>query len=257
MKVLDMEPIIEKVKKSIIENLDIERLVIFTDSNPDNLSYCKGIKKVNDKEHYVDEVKIIDINSEEFDRFSIGPMACFFSSRVYIMDSVLNDEKVKSFIDEFGFLCYSEKATNCKLITPTPNAIIDTILYYYKNDLTNIVITIANRSNLIGKPTAFKLIDLNATINWVHTKTNDLLKNQYFNECDCIITAAGKPKSFSHCNNGDNEQLIIDVGINVVDGKVCGDWDIDKIEDKNIIITPNPGGIGKLTTYELFKEILK
>ena len=45
-----------------------------------------------------------------------------------------------------------------------------------------------------------------------------------------------------------------ETGINVVDGKVTGDWDYDTLDD-NLFITPNPGGTGKLTTYELFKNL--
>ena len=171
------------------------------------------------------------------------------------MNSIVNLDIVKNFVDSFPNICYSE-IMNCNRLTPTPDAIVDTIKHYYNTDnLAGLVFTVSNRSDLIGKPLVNKLIDANATINWIHTKTNEDIKEKYFNEADCIITAAGRPNTFC-LKNSFKKQLIIDAGINVVDGKVVGDWCIDKLNAfDNVIITKNPGGIGKLTTHELFKAI--
>ena len=248
MNYLDQEPIIEKVKNSIKKD-NSTLLAIFTDSNLDNLSYCKSIKKINDRESYVKDVEIININEEkDLQKYTKG-------YKVFIMNSIVNDEMVKQFVNANSHICYSE-IMNCNRITPTPDAIVDTIKCYYNtDDLSGLVFTVSNRSDLIGKPLVNKLIDLNATINWIHTKTNDYIKEKYFTETDCIITAAGRPNTFS-LNNNIKKQLIVDAGINVVDGKVCGDWCIDKLNAfDNVTITKNPGGIGKLTTHELFKVI--
>lgn len=248
MKYLDQEPIIEKVKASINKDNSLI-LAVFTDSNLDNLSYCKGIKKINDREHYVKDVEIVDINSEKnLQKYTLG-------YKIFIMNSIACFDMIKDFVSSNSHFCYSE-IMNCNKITPTPDAIVDTIKGYYNtNDLSGLVFTVSNRSDLIGKPLVNKLIDSNATINWIHTKTNDYIKEKYFNESDCIVTAAGRPKTF-YLNNNIKKQLIIDAGINVVDGKVCGDWCIDKLNNfENITITKNPGGIGKLTTYELFRAI--
>lgn len=248
MKYLDQDPIIEKVKNSIKKDTSIN-LVIFTDSNLDNLSYCKSLKRINDKEQYVNDVEIVNINEE-------NDLQKFISAyKVFIMNSIVNDNKMKDFVAKNSNICYSE-IMNCNRITPTPDAIFDTIKYYYNtDDLSGLVFTVSNRSDLIGKPLVNKLIDSNATINWIHTKTNDDTKEKYFVDADCIITAAGKPNTF-WLNNNFKDQLIVDAGINVVDGKVCGDWCIDKLDSfEKVTITKNPGGIGKLTTHELFKSI--
>lgn len=249
MKYLDQEPIIENIKNLIAKDT-INNLVIFTDSNLDNLSYCKGIKKINDKEHYYKDVEIVDIEKNAIlNKYSKN-------YKVFIMNSIIKNELVKDFVDKNKNICFSE-VMNCNKITPTPDAIVDTIKYYYKNDdLSGLVFTVANRSELIGKPLINKLIDLNGTVNVIHRKTDDDIREKYFKEADCIITAAGRPNTF-YLNHNIKKQLIIDAGINVVNGKVCGDWCIDKINAfENITITKNPGGIGKLTTYELFKETL-
>ena len=251
MKFFDIEPVIDKIRKSI--SYSDKTLFIFTDSNPDNLSYIKGIKKVNEKEMFVKSVISIDVNdSKDRDlfknRFSL-------TDYIYIMTSVFDNDFVREAIELWPTSCYSEIINDCRKIYPTPNAIVDTILHYYNNDLRTIVITVANRSQVIGKPLVNKLIDLNATINWVHTKSSEFYKNECFINADCIVTAAGIPNSFNIVGYN-KDQLIIDAGINVVDGKVCGDWNLDQLKTfDNITITKNPGGIGKLTTYELFKEI--
>lgn len=248
MNYLDQEPIIEKVKSSIKKD-DSTSLVIFTDSNLDNLSYCKGIKKINDRERYVKDVEIVDITTEkDFKKFTK-------SYKVFVMNSITDNNIVKKFVSSNSKICYSE-IMDCNRIAPTPDAIIDTVKGFYNtSDLSGLVFTVSNRSNLIGKPLVNKLIDLNATVNWIHTKTNTYIKEKYFNESDCIITAAGRANTFT-LNNNIKKQLIVDAGINVVNGKVCGDWCIDKLTSfENITITKNPGGIGKLTTHELFKSI--
>ena len=248
MEYLDQEPIVEKVKNSIKKDKSTN-LVIFTDSNLDNLSYCKSIKKINDRENYVNDVEIVDITIEnDLQKYSNN-------CKIFIMNSIVNLDIVKKFVNSFPNICYSE-IMNCNRITPTPDAIIDTIKYYYnKNVLSGLVFTVSNRSELIGKPLVNKLIDLNATINWIHTKTDEDVKEKYFADADCIITAAGCPDTFC-LNHNFKDQLIVDAGINVVNGKVCGDWCIDKLTSfENVTITKNPGVIGKLTTHELFKAI--
>lgn len=248
MEYLDQEPFVEKIKNSIKKDKSTN-LVIFTDSNLDNLSYCKSIKKINDRENYVNDVEIVDITIEnDLQKYSNN-------CKIFIMNSIVNLDIVKKFVDSFPNICYSE-IMNCNRLTPTPDAIVDTIKYYYNSDnLAGLVFTVSNRSDLIGKPLVNKLIDANATINWIHTKTDEDIKEKYFNEADCIITAAGRPNTFCLKNNF-KKQLIVDAGINVVDGKVVGDWCIDKLNEfNNVIVTKNPGGIGKLTTYELFKAI--
>lgn len=248
MEYLDQNPIVEKVSSSIKKD-NATKLVIFTDSNLDNLSYCKSIKKINDKNQYVNDVVIVDITKEsDLQKFTKN-------YKVFIMNSIVTSDIVKKFVNSNPHICYSE-VMDCNRITPTPDAIIDTIKYFYNTeDLKGLTFVVANRSGQIGKPLVNKLIDANATINWVHTKTDKENLEKYFAEADCIVTAAGRPNTFS-LNSNNKKQLIVDAGINVVDGKVVGDWCIDKLSVfDNIIITKNPGGIGKLTTHELFKAI--
>jgi len=49
----------------------------------------------------------------------------------------------------------------------------------------------------------------------------------------------------------------IDVGINMVDGKLCGDVDYEDVAGKVKSITPVPGGIGAVTTSVLLKHTIR
>ena len=252
MNFIDMQPIVDKVKKSI--SYSDKTLFIFTDNNPDNLSYIRGIKKVNDKEKFIKSVISIDVNDSK-DRDLFKNSFCL-TDYIYIMTSVFDNDFVREAVELWPNSCYSEIINNCRKIYPTPKAILDTICYKYGEDLSGSNIVIANRSQVIGRPLIQMLLDKNATVFCVHTKTFRSTKEMLFNFANVIVTAAGIPNSFNIV--GPAPQLIIDAGINVVNGKVCGDWCYKDIEYKSDLeITPNPGGIGKLTTYELFKEILQ
>lgn len=253
MQFLDMNPIIDKIRKEIEEKN--KGLVILTDNNPDNLSYCHSIIKVNEKEKFLENINIVNIEDRDWQYkvFDLEP------EKVYIMNSCASKEYVLEVcgdLEYIGTTIYSEIATEIGIsIFPTVDAVIDTIMYWNKNtDLSGKVITIANRSELIGKPLVNSLINLNATINWVHTKTKEAIKLISMLNSDIIVTAAGRPNTFYQCDSLKN-QLVVDVGINVVDGRICGDWNMEEVKDYNVTFTPNPGGIGKLTVYELFKQL--
>ena len=253
MNFVEMQPIIDKVRKSI--GYSDKTLFIFTDDNSDNLSYIRSIKKVNDKEMFIKSVISIDANnSKDRDLFN---NSFSLTDYIYIMTSVFDNDFVTEVVEKYPTSCYSEIINDCRKIYPTPKAVLDTICHYNKDlNLKGLNVVVANRSQVIGRPLIQMLLDKNATVFCVHTKTNPNTKDMLFNFADVIVTAAGVPNEFRTV--GPAPQLIIDAGINVVNGKVCGDWNYKDIEYKSdLYITPNPGGIGKLTTYELFKEILQ
>lgn len=252
MNFIDMQPIIDNVKKSIKVNTN-SNLYILTDDNPDNLSYIKSIKNINNKEKFIKDVIAINVLNIKINDF-IEELSSL--DYIYIMTSVFDNDFVREIINKYPDYCYSEIINDCRKIYPTPKAILDTICYKYGEDLSGVNIVVANRSQVIGRPLVNLLLDKNASVSIVHTKTTQATKEMLFNFADVIVTAAGIPNSFNIV--GPAPQLIVDAGINVVNGKVCGDWNYKNIEYKSDLeITPNPGGIGKLTTYELFKEILQ
>lgn len=132
----------------------------------------------------------------------------------------------------------------------TPQAVME-ILDYYGVDLTGKKVTVVGRSMVVGKPVAMLLLAKNATVTICHTRTKNLVE-----ECksaDIIVACAGVPKMITSefVNEG---QLVIDVGIHMVDDKLCGDVDYDNVCEIVDAITPVPGGVGSVTTTVLLKH---
>lgn len=134
----------------------------------------------------------------------------------------------------------------------TAQAVIE-LLDYYKIDVTGKKVTIVGRSLVVGKPLSMLLLGRNATVTICHTKTEDLA-----GECrkaDILVACAGSAKMIKE-SFVNSEQTVIDVGINMYNGKLCGDVDFDAVADKVKAVTPVPGGIGTITTSILLKHTI-
>lgn len=139
---------------------------------------------------------------------------------------------------------------NEELVPCTPKGIIR-LLEHYKINLKGKDTVIINRSNLVGKPLIFMLLKRNATVSVCHTSTRNI--EEHMRRADILVVAVGKP-NFVTKNNIKEGVIIIDVGINRVNGKLCGDVDFNDVIDKCSAITPSPGGIGPLTVAFLLKN---
>jgi methylenetetrahydrofolate dehydrogenase (NADP+) / methenyltetrahydrofolate cyclohydrolase len=141
------------------------------------------------------------------------------------------------------------------LIPCTPLGIME-LFHFYKIQLDGANVLIINRSNLVGKPLASLLLSKNSTVTISHSHTNNL---KFFSQnADIVITAVGNRNSFvltpDMVNNG---AIIIDVGTNRVDGKLCGDVDFERVRKKASYITPVPGGVGPMTICMLLRNTVE
>lgn len=112
---------------------------------------------------------------------------------------------------------------------------------------------VIGRSNTVGKPMAMLLLNANATVTVCHSKTADL--DKVCREADILIAAIGRPK-FVTADMVKEGAIVIDVGINRVDGKLCGDVDFDNVKEVASYITPVPGGVGPMTISMLLYNTL-
>ncbi len=103
---------------------------------------------------------------------------------------------------------------------------------------------VVGRSNIVGKPMALLLLQENATVTICHSRTQDL--PAHTRRADILVAAIGKPR-FITADMVKDGAVVVDVGINRVDGKLCGDVDFDAVAQKASYITPVPGGVGKMT----------
>jgi methylenetetrahydrofolate dehydrogenase (NADP+)/methenyltetrahydrofolate cyclohydrolase len=112
-------------------------------------------------------------------------------------------------------------------------------------------VTIINRSNLVGKPLIFMLLKRNATVSVCHTKTKDIGK--FIRNADILVVAIGRA-NFITADRVKEGVVIIDVGMNRVEGKLCGDVAFDDVLPKVAKITPVPGGVGPMTVHMLMQN---
>lgn len=120
-------------------------------------------------------------------------------------------------------------------------------LYMLKSagiDISGKEAVIVGRSNIVGKPMALLLLQENATVTVCHSRTADL--KAHTKRADILVAAIGVPK-FITADMVKDGAVVVDVGINRVDGKLCGDVDFEEVAKKASYITPVPGGVGKMT----------
>ena len=112
---------------------------------------------------------------------------------------------------------------------------------------------VVGRSNVVGRPAAMLLLKENATVTICHSKTRDLA--EHTKNADILVAAVGVPKLIK----GDMVKpgaVVIDAGINRVDGKTVGDVDFEAAKQNAAFITPVPGGVGPVTRTILLKNTL-
>ena len=257
------EVMYNKIKKLNEKNIIPKLAVIRVGEREDDISYEKGILKrfsaVNasvdvtvlpaDVTQDVLEETVVKLNNDG----SVHGILLFRPLPKHLSQKRLQEiiSKDKD-VDGMGTLnnAYVYEGNKEAYAPCTAQAVIE-LLDFYNIDLTGKKVTVIGRSLVVGKPLAMLLIDRNATVTVCHTKTLDLA-----DECksaDILIACAGLANmvgaEFVH-----REQIIIDVGINMVDGKLCGDVDYEAVKDNVAAITPVPGGIGTVTTSVLLKN---
>jgi len=128
-----------------------------------------------------------------------------------------------------------------------------TLLSYYKIDLVSKNVLVVGRSKLVGMPTAIALLEQDATVTVAH-KLSENLKELCL-RADLIVVATGNPGLITLDMVRDG-QVIVDIGITSVEGKVRGDVDFEQVKHKVQAITPVPGGVGPLTVASLFQNLI-
>ena len=137
------------------------------------------------------------------------------------------------------------------LVPNTPRAVIK--ILEEVTELRGKDVTIINRTPVVGKPLSLLLLNRDATPTICHSKTKNLKEKT--ENADIVVVAVGKPKFLKEDMIREGS-IVIDVGINVVDGKIVGDADFESLESKTKI-TPVPGGVGAVTTACMVENLVK
>ena len=169
-------------------------------------------------------------------------------------EKIINAIKPSKDVDGFHPINVGNLSLGYKAIVPcTPLGCMLLIKKVEKN-LTGKHAVIIGRSNLNGKPMTQLLLKEDCTVSIVHSKTKDLKSE--CQKADILVAAVG----VANLVKGDwvkKNSIIIDVGINKVEGKIVGDVDFEEVKDKVKAITPVPGGVGPMTIACLLKNTLE
>ena len=120
-------------------------------------------------------------------------------------------------------------------------------------DLNGKEAVVIGRSNIVGKPMAMLLLQQNCTVTICHSRTKNLAAHT--RRADILVAAVGRPR-FVTADMVKPGAVVIDVGINRVEGKVCGDVDFEAVQEVAGWITPVPGDVGKMTIAMLLANTL-
>lgn len=144
-------------------------------------------------------------------------------------------------------------AATAKLAPATPSGIM-LMLEHYGIDPAGQHAVIMGRSNIVGKPLALLLLQAGATVSICHSKTRDLAA--VTRQADILCVAIGKAK-FVTADMVKPGAVVIDVGMNRLDGQLCGDVDFAAVQEVASAITPVPGGVGPMTVAALINNCVR
>lgn len=113
---------------------------------------------------------------------------------------------------------------------------------------------VIGRSNVVGKPASILLLRENATVTVCHSRTVDL--PSIVRTADIVVVAAGRPRLVTGAMLKPGA-VVVDVGINVVDGQLVGDVDFELAKEVVSAITPVPGGVGPVTNALLMTHLMR
>ncbi len=240
--------------------------VVRAGEREDDIAYEKGImKRFGTVEAEVEVIKLpIDIDEESFEETirRLNEDEKVHGILVFRpLPKQLDDNRLKEIIRPDKDVDSISMANAAKVFAGdktgyapcTAQAVME-LLEHNKIDLTGKKVAIVGRSLVVGKPLAMLMLGRNATVTVCHTSAKNIAE-----ECkraDILVACAGSAKMIKR-DFTNPDQIVVDVGINFVDGAMCGDVDYDDVAEHVAAITPVPGGVGTVTTSVLLKHTLE
>lgn len=256
----------EKVKNLTKKYKRPPRLVVvLVGENQASLAYVKSKEKASKRvgidgstlrlgESITEEALLKTIDQLNKDKTVDGMIVQLPLPRHIDEHKILNAVDSKKDVDGLSLLNAGKLSNRQKALLPaTPKGIM-MLLDYYKIPIKGKHAVVVGASNLVGAPMARLLLHANATITVCHIHTKDLA--HHTKQADILVVATG----VINLINGDmikEGAVVIDVGINRLDGKIVGDVDFESCLDKASYITPVPGGVGPMTINALLHNVIE
>lgn len=211
--------------------------------------YLKHIKFDEDSREIEIINKIIELNNDEYVHGILLqlPIPEKFNGEKLI-NYISRNKDVDGLTDiNVGKLINNKKC----LVSCTPQGIIK-LLKESGVSIPGKNVVIVGRSKLVGKPLISLFLNNDATVTVCHSKTNNL--KDFTKNADILVVAVGKKHLITE-DMVKKDSVVIDVGINRIDGKLYGDVDYENVKNKVSLITPVPGGVGPMTVAMLLCNV--
>ena len=276
-KILSAAPVVEQIKKDLVLRCASLRnrgvvpsmCVMLVGENPASLSYVKNKKKMC--EEIGAKFRLIQLPSSISEKEFLNTIEIL--NRDHSVHGIIIQlpvpDRLKSLalpnlidpskdIDGFHGIntqnLYAGSTDLSRLLPCTPKGIV-TLLKYYNIPLRGKHVVVIGRSLIVGKPLSMLLSNFDATVTLTHSHTTNL-KN-ITQDADIIISAIGKAKFLDRSYfNPEKKSVVIDVGMNSLDGILAGDVNLGDVIDVVGAITPVPGGVGPMTVISLIENLI-
>ncbi len=260
------EKIYEKIKAEVTTLKDVPTLaVIITDDNEAGKIYVRNKKRACEKtgmnsvtvefdENVTEETFLAKIDELNNDKSITAILVQLPIPKHLDTEKILNRISPDKDADGLHYINAGKMLTGQipSSVACTPKGIIR-LLDEYRINVEGMNAVVIGRSNLVGKPIAQLLLQRNATVTVLHSKSKNI--ENFTKNADLIVVATGKPKMLTG-NMVKDGVVVIDVGISKVDGKLSGDVDFETVAPKASLITPVPGGVGPMTVAMLIQNTL-
>ena len=175
--------------------------------------------------------------------------------KTFHTEKILNAICPEKDVDGFHMLNAGKLFLNREIdfVPCTPLGCIE-LIDHYGIDVEGLNVCVIGCSNIVGLPLSILLQQRNATVTMCHKYTKNL--SEHTKISDVIFSCCGVPGIVKN-DMVKEGVIIIDIGINFVDGKLVGDVDFQGVKDKCSYITPVPGGVGPMTIAMLMKQTIK
>lgn len=240
--------------------------VVRVGEREDDIAYEKGImKRFGAVEAEVEVIELpVDIDEASFEENIVRLNEDDGVHGILVfrpLPKQLNDDRLKELIRPDKDVDSISMANAAKVFAGdktgyapcTAQAVME-LLEHYKVDLTGKRVVIVGRSLVVGKPLAMLMLGKNATVTVCHTRTRNI--EEECKRADILVACAGSARMIKR-DFTNPDQIVVDVGINFVDGVMCGDVDYAETAEHVAAITPVPGGVGTVTTSVLLKHTLE
>ncbi len=276
-KILAARPVVESIKHKLLERckglkaqgVHPSMCVVLVGNNPASLSYVKNKR----------------IMCEEIGaKFQLDHMPEFIGATEFLtrLEFLNNDPNINGIIIQLPVpphlknlplsnLVHPEKdidgfhglntqkiylgTTDLSLLLPcTPKGIIN-LLHHYNVELKGKSVVVIGRSLIVGKPLSMLLSNFDSTVTMAHSQTNNL--RLFTRNADIVISAIGKAHFLDRSYfDPTKKTIVIDVGMNILNGRLTGDVNQEDVKDFVEAMTPVPGGVGPMTVITLIENLI-